>query len=152
MKGIILKVLAGVGIVSLLVAGLRIATAPDSYEEIVRRHFGTPEAVSALVALFDRVEKEGEMLQPAGARHRGIPQAWIRDDFTRTWSTYFQPDVSAVVAHFDDDGALSAIEFIGSRCGGYVSRDPERCPRTFSSLHRLATAPLYVTGVIYEDE
>jgi hypothetical protein len=116
-----------------------------SYENQVRRHFASPEAIRALATLYERVEKEGRTLEPVGAKVRGIPYDWMPQEFSREWRLYYV-GVSRVVALFDDRRELVAIEFQGSRCGCFVSRDAERCPSSFRTLERFAISPLFVTG------
>ncbi len=152
MKGIILKALACIGVLSLVVLALRLALPDQSPEATARQMFGTPDAVAALSSLYERVERESSALTPVEARVRDIPQSWMPEAFAARWSTFYHPDTSAVYARFDDQGGLVAIEFIGSRFGIFVSRDPARSPPDFTSLHRFATSPIYVTGVLTDEE
>jgi hypothetical protein len=151
MKRAIVITLACLGALALVLLLLRFFAGSLSYEKMVRDDFGSPEAIRALATLYERVEKEGRTLEPAGASQRQIPQTWIPKEFLRSWGHYYS-DVNQVVAYFDDRGSLVAIEFDGTRCGCYVSRDATRCPGGFGSLHRLATTPLYVTGRVAQNE
>jgi hypothetical protein len=147
MKRTAILFLASIGAVTLALLAFKLVTPVISYEEMIRRHFGSPEAIRELGVLYDRVEKSGESLAPAGARVRDIPRDWMPEKFSFEWGTlYYRGEASRVVAHFDDHGGLVAIEFDGSRCGCYVSRDAARCPRQFRTLQRLSDGPLYVTG------
>jgi hypothetical protein len=152
MKDIVLKGLAVIGVLSIMVLGLRLAIPSESHEEMARRTFGTPEAVAALRSLYERVEREAPALTPAGAKVRDIPQSWMPEPFARRWSAFFFPDTSAVFARFDDRGSLLDLEFMGSRFGAFLSRDPARCSREFTTLHRYATSPIYVAGVLTDEE
>jgi len=150
MKGAVFKILVGVAVCALALFALRSVAGSTSYEKMVRDQFGSPEAIRALAALYEHVEADGHTLRPAAAKRRLIPQSWIPTEFAEAWRIYYDLDVNEVVAHFDDSGSLIAIEFDGSRCGCFVSRYSSRCPSSFDSLHRLATAPLYVTGRVGE--
>ena len=122
-----------------------------SYEKMVRKQFGSPEAIQALAILYGRVEKEGAALKAAGAKSCAIPASWIPKEFSKDWACYFD-DPNQVVAYFDDKGGLAAVEFDGTRCGVFISRDPGCCPASFHSLYRLSDKPLYITARVDDDE
>ncbi|HTQ31164.1 MAG TPA: hypothetical protein VMI53_08130 [Opitutaceae bacterium] len=132
-----------------LVTVRRIGDSTPSFEKMVQDQFGSPQAIQALAALYGRVEKDGATLKPAGAKVRLIPEDWMPREFSEKWSGYFS-ESNEVVAYFDDNGRLSGIEFDGTRCGCYISRDPSRGPAHFSSLNRLSESPLYITGRVEE--
>ena len=149
MKRAIIVLLTVGGVLAVILCLSRVAAGTQSFETMVRREFGSPEAMKALTALYERVEKEGATLKQPGARYCRIPEEWMPRDFAAQWAHYYN-DVSEVVATFDDAGRLTSIEFDGSRCGCYISRDPTRCPSHFSSLHRMAERPLFVTARVEE--
>jgi hypothetical protein len=145
MKRAIVIFLATVGVLAIALLAFRIGAGSLSYEERVRAYFGSPDAIRSLAKLYERVESDGKTLEPAGARVRAIPRNWLPQESPGAWGFYYG-EASRVIAHFDERGALVAIEFDGSRDGCYVSRDATRCPASFASLQRLAKSPLYVTG------
>jgi hypothetical protein len=149
MKRAIITLLTIVGALAVVFVLSRLAASTQSYETLVRREFGTPEAIQALTALYERVEKDGAALKQPGAKYCRIPQEWMPSDFAAKWEHYYN-DVSQVAATFDDAGRLTSIEFDGSRCGCYISRDSTRCPSHFSSLHRIAERPLFITARVEE--
>jgi len=57
-----------------------------------------------------------------------------------------------VVAHYDADGKLAALEFFSSRSGCFVYRDPEfKLPRTFDSQITIRTEPPCITAWTHGD-
>jgi hypothetical protein len=133
------------GVLAIAVIALILLANSESYEKTARNQFGTPAAIHALRDLYTRLEKEGNTLGRPGEITRPIPQSWVPSEFTEKWSHFFS-DVGQVVAHFDNQDNPVAIEFDGSRYGCYISRDPKRCPSSFTSLHRLAFGSLYITS------
>jgi len=120
-----------------------------SFKKRVKEEFGSPEAIAVLAGLYERAGKE---LNPVGGeRELKIPHAWIPEPFSKEWRHFFEMDTNVVFASFDETGKLVAIEFQGSRYGCIISTRPELVPSRFGTAYRLATKPLYVTGVVAGD-
>lgn len=135
-----------------------------SYEEMAHRDFGTPARIATVVEWFERMEKrpatdfvsvtdEPEIF--GFPETRVIPGAEIPKELVDgLWGTSGHQSGLAfaawrsVLAHYDDQHQLRAIEFYGSRYGAFVSRDPSLHPTMEGELKQLAGAPVFITARI----
>lgn len=83
------------------------------------------------------------------ARVRNIPKAFLPGRFATDWGQDLVEESALgwgyVLAYYDEDDALQGVEFYGSRYGCFISRDATRSPSWYSSLHRIAERPVYVS-------
>jgi hypothetical protein len=163
MRRTIKTILAAIGVISLLLLAFRLlgdAFAPG-YAESARRMFGSPEAIRDLSQLYSRVEASRDdptfkalPQKPYPTKTRKVPSAWLPKRFSVPWGLWHDPDRienGDVLAYYDTSDELVAIEFLGSRYGCFISRDAQRCPSYFVTLHRLAKEPVFVTAVVSAD-
>ncbi|MEK7953429.1 hypothetical protein [Luteolibacter soli] len=135
-----------------------------SYEGMAHRDFGTPARIATIVEWFGRIEKrpatdfvavtdEPEIF--GFPETRVLPASAIPKEFVDgLWGTSGHSsgmafaDWYSVLAHYDEQHQLRAIEFYGSRYGAIVSRDPVLRPKMGGELHQLAGAPVFITARI----
>jgi hypothetical protein len=118
-----------------------------SYEAMVRRYFGTPEAVAELTKLYGRVEREmNRSTYPTGI----VPQSWMPERFAEEWGLYYSFE-SRVGVQYTADGQVVALWFEGSRNGCVITRRPVEIPAIFGRSFPLATEPVYVSGWVGPD-
>jgi hypothetical protein len=131
------------------------------YIDIAKREFAAPRRIVLLQKLYADIEEDripfaeliavNEMVK-SGYRVWKVPQKRIPKDFN-SWGVsdnHSTPEWRDVLAYFDADRKLVAVEFLGSRYGCYLSKIPDMCPANFSSLHRVSESPLFITVVIQE--
>ena len=162
MKRIAVIFLSWIGAIALLSTSLAllINSQAPKYDQRAREEFGSPEAIRAIEKLYGRIENaaansELKILQnpyrfPEYATVRRIPEAWVPQEFP-DWGAFLDTERvegTDIVAYFDSNNALVAIEFLGTRYGCFISRDPSRCPRGFNRLNRLTEKPLFITSRI----
>lgn len=136
------------------------------YDGTANRNFGGPAKATLLTALYEKIEGgdpsdlglvEVYLIEPAEygfPKTRALPQDLIPME-CGMWFGHpaFEegpslPSYGEVLAHYDDNDRLQAIEFYGSRSGGFISRDPSLKPRMRGRLERLNDGPLYITARI----
>lgn len=148
-----------------IVIALFVTLAPN-YDAMAERDFGGPEKAALLTALYEKIEGgdpadlglvEVDLIEPAEygfPKTRALPQDLIPKE-CGLWFGHlasdegpYLPSWGEVLAHYDDDDRLKAIEFYGSRYGGFVSRDPGLKPVFPGELKRLKDGPIYITARI----
>ena len=136
------------------------------YDGTADRNFGGPAKAALLTALYEKIEGgdpadlglvEVYLTEPAEygfPKTRALPQNLIPME-CGPWFGHLAseeeplvPSWGRVLAHYDDDDRLQAIEFYGSRSGGFLSRDPNLKPKMRGRLERLNDGPLYITARI----
>ncbi len=140
--------------------------AIPSYDEMAERDFGGPAQAAVLTALYERIEGGS----PAGLglvevhpmdssefgfpKTRALPQSLIPKECGSIWFGHpatNEPSLvtwGEVLAHYDEDDRLQALEFYGSRYGGFVSRDPGMKPKMPGNLKQLHDGPIHITARI----
>lgn len=153
MKAII-RIFAVIGIVALCFAILK--SLMPNYQDMGRKEFAHPDALSAIETLYLRVEADnGASLKDVkdhvdgSLRVKRIPLKWIPEVFYR-WGVPEELgteiiDARDVLAYYSESKELQGIEFSGTRYGCFASRSPMMAPPSFESAHRVATKPLHVT-------
>lgn len=148
-----------------IVIALFVTLAPN-YDAMAERDFGGPAKAALLTALYEKIEGgdpadlglvEVDLIEPAEygfPKTRALPQDLIPKE-CGLWFGHLAaeegsslPSWGEVLAHFGDDDRLKAIEFYGSRYGGFVSRDPSLKPTMWGRLKRLNEGPIYITARI----
>jgi hypothetical protein len=162
MKRIAVIALAWTGALALLgvALALLINSQAPGYEKVAKEEFGSPEAIRAIEKLYVRIETsplspELKIIpvfspNPAYPTVRRIPKAWMPQEFPY-WGAFHDMEIvegTDVVAYYDSNKAFVAMEFLGTRYGCFISRDPNRCPPRFGTLQRLADNPLFITSRI----
>ena len=136
------------------------------YDGTAARNFGGPAKAALLTALYEKIEGgdpsdlglvEVLLMEPAEygfPRTRALPQDLIPKE-CGLWFGHLAseegpslPSGGEVLAHYNDDDRLQAIEFYGSRSGGFLSRDPSLKPKMRGKLKRLNDGPIYITARI----
>jgi hypothetical protein len=136
------------------------------YDGTANRNFGGPAKAALLTALYEKIEGgdpsdlglvEVYLIEPAEygfPKTRALPQDLIPKE-CGLWFGHLAseegpslPSWDEVLAHYDADDRLQAIEFYGSRYGGVLSRDPSLKPRMWGRLKRLNGGPIYITARI----
>jgi hypothetical protein len=136
------------------------------YDGTADRNFGGPAKAALLTALYEKIEGgdpadlglvEVYLTEPAEygfPKTRALPQNLIPKE-CGPWFGHLAseeepllPSWGEVLAHYDDDDRLQAIEFYGSRYGGFVSHDPSLKPTMRGRLKRLNEGPIYITARI----
>lgn len=139
------------------------------YEKMAQRDFGGPAKAELLTALYEKIEEgdpsdlglvEVDLIGPAEygfPKTRALPQDLIPKE-CGLWFGHLVaeegsslPSYGEVLAHYDGDDRLQAIEFYGSRYGGFVSRDPGLKPLFPGELKRLKDGPICITARITGD-
>lgn len=139
------------------------------YEGMAERDFGGPAKAGLLAALYEKIEGsdpadlglvEVDLIKPAEygfPKTRALPQDLIPKE-CGLWFGHLAseegpslPSYGEVLAHYDGKDRLQAIEFHGSRYGGFVSRDPGLKPVFPGELKRLKDGPIYITARITGD-
>jgi hypothetical protein len=130
-----------------------------SYEEMAHREFGSPARIAALTGFYEASEKRPRTDFVAVTddpkvfgfpETRVIPASAIPKELAEAgWGTAGHPNRwQSVLAHYDEQHQLRAIEFYGSRYGAIVSRDPALKPKMPGELRQLAGAPVSITARI----
>jgi hypothetical protein len=140
--------------------------AIPSYDEMAERDFGGPAQAAVLTALYERIEARSPAglglveVQPIDSSEFGFPKTfalpknlipkecasrWLGRPATeeRSLATWWE-----VLAHYDENDRLQALEFYGSRYGGFVSRDPGLKPKMPGNLKQLHDGPIHITARI----
>ena len=151
-----------------IVIALFVTLAPN-YDAMAERDFGGPAKAELLAALYEKVEGgdpadlglvEVDLIEPEEygfPKTRALPQELIPKECGSTWFGHpaaEEPSVvmwGEVLAHYDGEDRLQALEFYGSRYGGFVSRDPGLKPVFPGELKRLKDGPIYITARITGD-
>lgn len=158
-RKIVTAILSTIGALTILVAILVIVDRSlyPGHLEVATKKFGTPEAMSAILGLYASIEKNPhdpklqivEVNNSRYSRIRNIPKSFLPDQFSSNWGEDLVGDNATgwdrVLAYYDGNDVLQGIEFYGSRYGCFISRDATRSPGWYSSLHRIASEPIYVT-------
>jgi hypothetical protein len=147
-----------------VVVSLAIDRSALSYEEMARRDFGSQTRIASVTALFERIEKRPatDFIPVSNAPEefgfpetRLIPISEIPKELVEDlWGTREESGHPArawwrsVLAHYDEQHQLRAIEFYGSRYGAFVSRDPALRPKMGGELQQLAGAPVFIAARI----
>jgi hypothetical protein len=153
-----------IALTAVVITAIKIDRSVLSYEQVVHRDFGTPERITAVVALFERIEKTPRADLPLvknNPQQFGFPETRLirrpeipKELAENLWGIHPHPDSPAyasflsVLAHYDEQHQLRAIEFYGSRYGAFVSRDPALKPVMWGELQQLAGAPVFITARI----
>ncbi len=150
--------LAAIGALALLLWGLRAGTGivAPSVAEIARDEFGSPEALTAISALYSRIE--AVPLDPALTTIRDetlgypvirrVPDSWLPPPFSRPATSRnlsTSTEYGDVLAYYDETGTFVGLEFYRIRYGCFVSRAATRGPARFNTLYRLTERPFFVS-------
>jgi hypothetical protein len=151
-----------IGLTVAVVATVMLIRSYFTYGGMARRDFGGRARVAAIVELYEHVEKspptdfvaiedDPEMfgfprtrIIPASAIPKEVDDKWRKKPYDR--GSVVLADFGDVLAHYDGQHQLRAIEFFGSRYGGFVSRDPALKPKMWGELQQLAGAPIFITA------
>jgi hypothetical protein len=156
-----------IGLTVAVVATVVIVRSVFSYDGMARRDFGSPARIAAIIGFFESSEGRprtdfAEVPDDPDVfgfpETRVIPNSAIPKELVEAgWGTYGDPSGAAVIswqsvlAHYDEQQQLRAIEFYGSRYGALVSRDPALKPAMPGELRQLADAPVFITARITGD-
>ena len=151
-----------------IVIVLFVTLAPN-YDAMAERDFGGPEKADLLTALYEKIEvgdpadlglvevdhiDSSEFGLP---RTRALPKSLIPEECGSIWFGHPATEGPSLVmwgevlAHYDEEDRLQALEFYGSRYGGFLSRDPSLKPTMRGELKRLNEGPVYITARITGD-
>lgn len=159
MKGLLITLSSFVGTIVILIVAFFFISAwliPSSYDTAIKE-FGTPESLASISELYERIETDPhnpklEVVkdhQLDSLRVRNIPKSFLREQFGSRWGLDLVGKSTLggnyVLAHYGEGDVLEGIEFRGSRYGCYASRKATRFPSRYTSLHRIATQPIYVS-------
>jgi len=140
-----------------------------NYDAMAERDFGGPAQAAVLTALYERIEAGSPAglglveVQPVDSSEFGFPKTFalpknlIPKECASRWlgrratEERFLATWWEVLAHYDEEDRLRALEFYGSRYGGFVSRDPGLKPKMPGVLKRLKDGPIYITARITGD-
>jgi hypothetical protein len=142
-----------------VIATVLVIRSVVSYEEMARREFGDQARTASIVRCFESIEKRPRTDFVAVTddpkvfgfpETRVIPASAIPKELAEVgWGTAGHPNRwQSVLAHYDEQHQLRAIEFYGSRYGAIVSRDPALKPKMPGELRQLAGAPVFITARI----
>ena len=133
----------------------------ESRESKTRRYFSDKERVSEMTALYHQLDSAPPSqlglieLAPDQASELKFAKSWKvpRRMVPKTLARFNSADESPylqfgnVVAHYDADEKLAALEFFSSRSGCFVHRDPElKLRRTFDLPIKIRTEPPFITA------
>jgi hypothetical protein len=162
MKRLTIIALSWIGALALIcgAVALLINSQAPSYDKRAKEEFGSAAAIHAIEKLYSRIadapnNPELKTLTavyrlPGYAKVLRVPKAWMPKEFSQ-WGSVLDSELiepTEVVAYYDTNNTLLAIEFLGTRYGCFISRDANRCPPRFDTLNRLAENPLFITARI----
>lgn len=146
-----------------------LVTFAPNYDAMAERDFGGPAKADLLTALYEKIEGgdpsnlglvEVLLMEPAEygfPKTRALPKSLIPKEYGSSWFGHPATEGPSLVtwgevlAHYDGEDRLQALEFHGSRYGGFVSRDPGLKPVFPGELKRLKDGPIYITARITGD-
>ena len=151
-----------------IVIFLFVKFAPD-YDAMAERDFGGPAKADLLTSLYEKIEAGSPEglglvdLHPMDSSNFGfpktrtLPKSLIPKECGSSWFGHPAAEGPSLVmwgevlAHYDGEDRLQALEFYGSRYGGFVARDPGLKPVFPGELKRLKDGPIYITARITGD-
>ncbi|MEM9443939.1 MAG: hypothetical protein AAGA18_01180 [Verrucomicrobiota bacterium] len=151
-KKIVTDLLSLVGFIAIILLGIYSIIryyAPDFYRSAMS-DFGTPERIEQLKDFYDTLEEKG-LSNPELSEYypiyadfsyysqaKLIPKQVILKNLKGKFSLHeWGSGYDNVLAIFDANDELCAIEFIGSRYGCYISRIPNFNSVYYDTIHRV---------------